>query len=668
MAATSPSIPQLFTELDRFAKDGNYAKAQKIANKILQEKPDDKEAFHCKVIALIHQSFFREAVDVINSAPKKGIEIDLHFEKAYCLYRLNKTQEALDILNAIAEPLQHEKELKAQVLYRLEDYRACLDLYRDLIKNSQDDYGDERETNLAAVIAAASQWGRLKMDDPGLREDTYELCYNSACLSLGQSDVEVAQQKLRRAEELCQRSLQDDPDVAEEEIESEMGVVRTQLAYTYQLQGKNDDAQKLYNQVLKCKPNDLALAAVASNNVITLNKDRDVFDSKKKVKATTADGLEHKLTGTQQRTMAFNRCLLLFYTNQLEACRSLISTLETKYPESDFPCLMRASLLHREKHSDKAVELLKNYAGSHDNTAMNVKLTLVQLYLAQGNIRSACTTLRSIKDLAYKPGVVSALVTLYSHLGDVNTAVEVLDDAVEHAQKNKELMRQSEVLSLMRENVAYKLQHGKAKEAVDMLEKLHKEDPRDVKTLAQLIKAYSRLNLKKAEHYSEKLAPLDTTSQSTPVAVDELEMSLSTMGSRYGRAKVKQEGGDTEMEDLTKDLVVKRRKRKRKRGKLPKNYNSEVDPDPERWIPKRERTYYKGKRQKKGAAVGKGTQGAAAPTEASSSPKTPGSPKPASPPGTPSAGGSSASVVPPRQQQPQAAKKKQRPKKKKGGW
>jgi len=92
---------------------------------------------------------------------------------------------------------------------------------------------------------------------------------------------------------------------------------------------------------------------------------------------------------------------------------------------------------------------------------------------------------------------VSALVTLYSHLGDVNTAVEVLDDAVEHAQKNKvskfdstpsrwkwswfevpfvlqELMRQSETLSLMRENVAYKLQHGKAKEAVDMLEKLHK--------------------------------------------------------------------------------------------------------------------------------------------------------------------------------------------------
>ena len=44
------------------------------------------------------------------------IDIELSFEKAYSLYRLNKTQEALDILNAIAEPTQAEKELKAQIV------------------------------------------------------------------------------------------------------------------------------------------------------------------------------------------------------------------------------------------------------------------------------------------------------------------------------------------------------------------------------------------------------------------------------------------------------------------------------------------------------------------------------------------------------------------------
>ena len=44
-------------------------------------------------------------------------------------------------------------------------------------------------------------------------------------------------------------------------------------------------------------------------------------------------------------------------------------------------------------------------------------------------------------------------------------------------------------------------------------------------------------------------------------------------------------------------------------GKLPKSYDADVDPDPERWLPRRERSYYKGKRRDKRKDVGKGTQG-----------------------------------------------------------
>lgn len=32
-------------------------------------------------------------------------------------------------------------------------YEECFDVYRDIIKNTEDDYEDERETNLSAVIA-----------------------------------------------------------------------------------------------------------------------------------------------------------------------------------------------------------------------------------------------------------------------------------------------------------------------------------------------------------------------------------------------------------------------------------------------------------------------------------------------------------------------------------
>lgn len=48
-------------------------------------------------------------------------------------------------------------------------------------------------------------------------------------------------------------------------------------------------------------------------------------------------------------------------------------------------------------------------------------------------------------------------------------------------------------------------------------------------------------------------------------------------------------------------------------GKLPKNYDPKATPEPERWLPMRERTYYRGKKKgKKKEQIGKGTQGATA--------------------------------------------------------
>lgn len=43
-------------------------------------------------------------------------------------------------------------------LYRLERYNECKSVYTDLIRNSQDEYEEERKTNLSAVVASMSQW------------------------------------------------------------------------------------------------------------------------------------------------------------------------------------------------------------------------------------------------------------------------------------------------------------------------------------------------------------------------------------------------------------------------------------------------------------------------------------------------------------------------------
>lgn len=58
------------------------------------------------------------------------------------------------------------------------------------------------------------------------------------------------------------------------------------------------------------------------------------------------------------------------------------------------------------------------------------------------------------------------------------------------------------------------------------------------------------------------------------------------------------------------DVVVKRHhKKKKRRVRLPKNYEPGVPPDPERWLPRRERTGYRGKRRDKRDKLQRGPQG-----------------------------------------------------------
>jgi signal recognition particle subunit SRP72 len=45
-----------------------------------------------------------------------------------------------------------------------------------------------------------------------------------------------------------------------------------QLGYVLQQLGKEKEAQSIYNAVLRAKPADIGLVAVASNNLITINR------------------------------------------------------------------------------------------------------------------------------------------------------------------------------------------------------------------------------------------------------------------------------------------------------------------------------------------------------------------------------------------------------------
>uniref|UniRef100_A0A8C0ZNQ6 Signal recognition particle subunit SRP72 n=1 Tax=Castor canadensis TaxID=51338 RepID=A0A8C0ZNQ6_CASCN len=597
------SVPALWSEVNRYGQNGDFTRALKTVNKILQINKDDVTALHCKVVCLIQNGSFKEALNVINTHTKVLANNSLSFEKAYCEYRLNRIENALKTIEGTNQQTDKLKELYGQVLYRLERYDECLAVYRDLVRNSQDDYDEERKTNLSAVVAAQSNWEKVIPENLGLQEGTHELCYNAACALIGQGQLNQAMKILQKAEDLCRRSFSEDSD-------------------------------------------------------------QNVFDSKKKVKLTNAEGVEFKLSKKQLQAIEFNKALLAMYTNQAEQCRKISAGLQSQSPEHLLPVLIQAAQLCREKQHTKAIELLQEFSDQHPENAAEIKLTMAQLKISQGNISKACLILRSIEELKHKPGMVSALVTMYSHEEDIDSAIEVFTQAIQWYQSHQP--KSPAHLSLIREAANFKLKYGRKKEAVSDLEQLWKQNPKDIHTLAQLISAYSLVDPEKAKVLSKHLPSSD--SMSLKVDVEALENSA---GATYVRKKGGKLTGDSQPKEQGQGDLKK--KKKKKKGKLPKNYDPKVTPDPERWLPMRERSYYRGRKKgKKKDQIGKGTQGATAGASSEldasktvSSPPT--SPRPGSAAAVPA---STSNIIPPRHQKPAGApatKKKQQQRKKKGG-
>lgn len=558
---------------------------------------DDPTALHCKIVCLIQVSKFDEALKFIDKN-----KLLLPFEKAYCEYRQQQPEKSLatiDTCNISPMPI-NLKELRAQVLYRLEQFDESLELYKDLMKNTSDDFDEERKTNLSAVAA------NVKDEFPNLPEDTYEMCFNSSCNLSSRNKFSEAEKKLKLSEKLCREMLEED-GATEEEIAEELSTIKVQQAYCMQMQGKSKEPSLIYSECLKNKPKDAVLVAVASNNSVVLNKDQNLFDSKKKIRSAMAEACEQKLTSKQKKSIALNNCLLALFSGSSEQTLQLCNKFIQKYPDSEFEgILIKSTQLSKEKKYKDAVDQLEKFASSHKDRAFATKFAIIQLLLLQGNRKEAVEVFTSLGESKYKPGVVSALVTLYLGLDNKPAASEILKSAVDWYKKNAS-NNSGDLSDMWRQAAEFHLRGGEAETAAKSLEELLKINPNDVKVLAQLVIAYAQFNAKKAQEISKRLPALETLT--TASEIDALEAANWVMSIKAAKksasAKAEQSPG-TPGSDLQKKKTKSHRKRK---GKLPNNYNADVAPDPERWLPRYERSGYRKKRDRRAKDVIKGSQG-----------------------------------------------------------
>ncbi|WKX96523.1 hypothetical protein Q1695_012729 [Nippostrongylus brasiliensis] len=568
---TEGGLRQCLTDLSRADTSGDYQKALQAANRIIRRYPKELYAFKCKLVCLIQLAMYDDALTLIKKTPATQMG-ECAFEKAYILYRLERNEEALEAL-AACDPKDHRAlELKAQLCYRLDQFQEAHEIFRNLLRNHSDSYDDERTANCLAVQAQLESMGVKQQ----VAHDscTFEQLYNTSCQLIEAGNYGLALQMLEKAIDLCRATLSDE-GLDEEEIEDELAMLRVQRAFVLH------------------KPSDVSVIVTVANNMASALKDQNLADARKKLK-TALQLDQKKLSTRQRRTLMLNNALVLLHSNQREPCRRVLDDLIKTFGSSRDTRLIEAALCFKLNEFEKATKML-------ENGDLQMEITRIHLMINSGRLNEAIDALNNIPpNVRLQSAVVSLAVSLLVSLERKDEALKMLDEAISHmrdAEIRREMLSQAANLESSR---------GNAAAAASYLEKLAEFDPDDVKVLCRLIRAYTDFDPKKAEKLSAQVFP-----ETTDVGVDVGELEESDWilyGEKYKQKKdAKSEVEDTEI--VTRKL--KNRKRKRK-IRLPKNYDPNVSPDPERWLPKQERAAYK-KRQRKNRDrdIGRGTQGSA---------------------------------------------------------
>ena len=196
MAAQSQSLSSLLGR----ATIEDHAQVLSTCNAELKKNKGDLDVQHAKVVALIKLDRYDEALHYFDIAGER-LRNRARVELAYALYKVGKLDEATQTAGELET--RAGKHVKAQALYRAEDFLKVAEIYNEL--EPQRGLGEEHDLriNRGAVDAQLIWQGNgnrvlKKKPDRGDLE-AYETAFNVACASIARGELGQADVLLRRA-------------------------------------------------------------------------------------------------------------------------------------------------------------------------------------------------------------------------------------------------------------------------------------------------------------------------------------------------------------------------------------------------------------------------------------------------------------------------------------
>lgn len=258
-------------------------------------------------------------------------------------------------------------------------------------------------------------------------------------------------------------------------------------------------------------------------------------------------------------------------------------------------------------------------------------LATIQLYVLRKKYDSAIDVLHKFfryveksetpghQDVRYSPGLVALAVALYRTQNRKRDIREELGRAAAHWQS----IPKNSSITLLREAGIELLHSSKPSDlatAGAAFERLVSQNPDDKIARAGLVASWATTDYAKVEPHLSSLSTVDELTAG--IDVSELlgagvpafpAPQLAASPARKKRKVDQAEGGDTAAETAKVSTSTQaqppQQPPKKKKPRLGKNYDPNTKPDPERWLPLRDRSNYKPKNKKGKKKAAESTQG-----------------------------------------------------------
>lgn len=256
---------------------------------------------------------------------------------------------------------------------------------------------------------------------------------------------------------------------------------------------------------------------------------------------------------------------------------------------------------------------------------IGLALTAVQLYVTEGNTTSAITTLEKSlqlledsiseqdKEVRFNPGLLGILVSLYKLEGRrVQIRSELAKAAAywqEHVEAPPSLLRAAA------QSLLHSSDRADLTTAGDLFKSLYQKDRNDSFAIAGYVASQATLDYAKIESQVDTLPPIDDLI--SDVDVNALESAGISPPSSAAAAAAAAIAGARKRTSGDKQGRATKRVRK---SRLPKDYDASKTPDPERWLPLRDRSNYRPKGRKGKQRAAERTQGGIVNEKAEESP------------------------------------------------